>query len=133
MNVKIKMISSEKQSREKIITDYLSSNPDATLRELGTVLGISRQRVHVLLQELNLQGLMVNRWRELTRHQSDILKHVASGYTDQQVADIMGISAQAIRNRLQVIYAKLKVHKRKDAVQVAIKQGILPKSTVNMK
>ncbi|MFC1871595.1 LuxR C-terminal-related transcriptional regulator [Chloroflexota bacterium] len=122
------MISSKKGNRQAIIEEYLIDHPSATLRELGELFGISRQRVHVLLQGMDLKTDTINRWRELTDHELDILRHVAMGYPDQQVADVMGISAQGIRNQLQVIYAKLNVHKRKDAVRVAIKQKLLPQS-----
>ena len=120
------MTNSEKENRQATIREHLTTHPNASLRELGKLLGISRQRVHVLLQAMDLKTQRINNWRKLTSHQVDILKHVAQGYTDKQIAESMGCSAQAIRNQLQVIFAKLNVHKRKDAVQSAVTQGLLP-------
>jgi len=121
---------SEKENRQATIQEYLINHPDASLRELGELLGISRQRVHIILQGMDLKNVGIDKWRKLTDHQVDILKQLARGHTDRQIAEFMGCSAQSIRNQLQVIYAKLNVHKRKDAVQLAVKHRILPKSVV---
>ncbi len=125
------MIYSEKENRQATIQEYLIEHPDASLRELCELLGISRQRVHVLLKGMDLKNDRINNWRKLTDHQLDILKHVASGYTDRQIAEFMGCSAQSIRNQLQAIYAKLNVHKRQNVVQLATEEGLLPKITVS--
>ena len=114
-----------KESRQAKMQEYLIDHPDASLRELGELLGISRQRVHVLLQGMALKNVRITRWRKLTHHQVDILKHIARGYTDRQIAKFMGCSAQSIRNQLQTVYAKLSVHKRQHAVQLVIEQGLV--------
>jgi len=115
------------KGRETVIQQYLASHPDASLTEIGKFLGISRQRVHVLLRGMGLKTNGFKRWEKLTPHQLDILSLVAKGYTDRQIAEVMGCSGQAIRGQLQVIYAKLDVHKRKDAVQSATERGLLPR------
>ena len=122
---------SEKENRQAIIKKYLSDHPYASLRDLGKLLGISRQRVHIILKGMDLKNAGIDKWRKLTAHQVDILKQVARGHTDKQIAEFMGCSAQSIRNQLQVIYAKLNVHNRKGAVQLAIKKRLLPKSVVS--
>ena len=121
------MVYLDKKKREALIQQYLTSHPDASLTEIGKFLGISRQRVHVLLRRMDLKTKGVNRWKKLTSHQLDILSHVAKGYTDRQIAEVMGCSGQSIRGQLQVIYTKLDVHNRKDAVQSAMEQGLLPR------
>jgi DNA-binding NarL/FixJ family response regulator len=80
---------------------------------------------------MDLKTVGINRWKELAYHQLDILQHVAMGYTARQIGESMGCRAQSISNQLQTIYAKLNVHKRKDAVQLAVKQGFLPDSIVS--
>ncbi len=62
------MIYSEKENRPAIIRpaiiqEYLINHPNASLKELGTLLGISRQRVHVLLQGMDLKTERINNWR----------------------------------------------------------------------
>jgi DNA-binding CsgD family transcriptional regulator len=115
------------KDREVAIKKYLARCPDASLAEIGKFLGISRQRVHVLLRRMDLKTKGFDRWKRLTPHQLDILSHVAKGYTDRQIAEVIGCSGQAIRGQLQVIYAKLDVHNRKDAVQSATERGLLPR------
>ena len=126
------MTTSEKENRQAIILDYISSHPDASLRELGELLGVSRQRVHVLLRGLDLDNAKFERHERLTQHQLDILKHVGKGLVDRQIGELMGCSAQSIRNQLQVIYAKLNVHDRRDAVQLALKKGYLTEGVLNL-
>jgi DNA-binding CsgD family transcriptional regulator len=117
----------EKKRREAAIKKYLASHPDASLTEIGRFLGISRQRVHVLIRGMDIKTKGFDRWKKLTNHQLDILNYVAKGYTDKQIAEVMGCSAQAIRGQLQVIYTKLDVHKRNDAVRSATERGLLPR------
>ena len=120
------MASLKSEGTETKIKEYLIQHPDATLQEIGDSVGVSRQRVHVLLQRMNLKTQGLSRNPKLTSHQLDILRYVARGYTGKQIAEVMGCSAPNIRKRLQAIYAKLNVHKRKDAVRVVIEQGIIP-------
>jgi len=108
------------------VKEYLYQHPDATLKEIGDFVGVSRQWVHILLQRMNLKTQSLSRKSVLTTHQLDILRYVARGYTDKRIAEAMGCNAQSIRNTLQAVYKKLDVHKRHLAVQRAIKQGIMP-------
>ena len=119
------MVYLEKENRQAEIQEYLIGHPNASLRELGTLLGISKQRVHVLLRKMDLKTERIDSWRKLTHHQLDILRYVAKGYTDRQIAEVMGGSAQTVRNQLQVIYAKLNIHNRKSAVRLAMEQGLI--------
>ena len=119
------MASARSEEIKAKIQEYLIQHPDATLREIGDFLGVSRQRVHVLLRGMNLEIQRQPKKQTLTYHQLEILRYIARGYTTKQIAEAMGCGAQSISNRLQAIYAKLDVHKRKHAVRLAIKQGII--------
>ena len=125
------MASARSEEIKAKIQEYLIQHPDATLREIGDFLGVSRQRVHVLLRGMNLEIQRQPKKQTLTYHQLEILRYVARGDTDKQIGEVMGRSAQSIRNQLQTIYAKLNVHTRKHAVQLAITQGLLPRSAVS--
>ena len=120
------MTSSKSAGIELKVKGYLKQHPDATLKEIGEFVGVSRQRVHVLLQRMELKTQTAPRKTALTPHQLDILSYVAKGYTDIRIAKVMGCSAQSIRNQLQTIYKKLEAHERRHAVQQAINQGIMP-------
>ena len=119
---------SRSQGIETKIREYLSQHPGATLQEIGDYLGVSRQWIHVLLKRMNLKTQRLLRKRKLTDYQLEILRYVARGYTDKQIAEVIGCNSQSIRNRLQVIYNKLDVHDRKQAARLAIEQGIISPS-----
>ncbi len=119
------MASSRSEEIRVKIEEYLIQHPNATLREVGDFLGVSRQRVHILLRGMNLEIQRQHKKQTLTYHQLEILRYVARGDTDKQIGEVMGRSAQSIRNQLQTIYAKLNVHKRKHAVQLVIEQGLI--------
>ena len=125
------MVYTAKERREARIREYLNRHPDASLREVGEYLGVSRQMAHVIIRRMGLQTAGTNRWKRLTDHQVDVLKYVAKGYTDRQIAGFMGCSAKSINNLLQVIYAKLNIHNRKGAVRLAVEKAILPKDTLS--
>jgi two-component system, NarL family, response regulator LiaR len=62
--------------------------------------------------------------RELTDREKGILKQVAGGYSNQEIAFALGMSEKTVRNRLSVIYGKLHVHNRTQAAVYALKEGI---------
>jgi len=61
----------------------------------------------------------------LTAREKEILKYVARGYANKQIADEIGISEQTIKNHVTSILRKLNANARTDAVVRGIKQGII--------
>jgi DNA-binding CsgD family transcriptional regulator len=122
----------KKDPKRAAILEYLTQHPTASLSELGNFLGISRQRAHVLLREMNLQTNWRDREPTFTHRQLEILRLVGRGYTDKQIAAVLACSPQTIGNHLQVIYRKLNVHKRKHAVQLVIEQGLIVPTSGNL-
>lgn len=53
---------------------------------------------------------------DLTAREKEILGHLADGCTPKEVAASLNISWQTVRNHIRVIYEKLHVHTRTDAV-----------------
>jgi len=62
---------------------------------------------------------------ELTPREVEILALVKLGYSNNKTGPQLGISPQTVKNRLQVIYAKLQATNRVDAVVKAVKAGYL--------
>ena len=122
-----KQVSSKNYGTEARIREYLVQHPDASMREIGKFVGVSRQWVYVLVKRMQARtpGLKRNKVK-LTAHQLDIIRYIAKGYRNRQIAEVFGCSVQAISNQLHAIYVKLDVHKRKHAVRAAIKLGIIP-------
>lgn len=113
------------ESKKAAVEEYLIQHPTASMRDIGKLLGVSRQRAHVLVQEMGLEISKPNTKGTLTYHQLEILRYVGKGYTNRQIAKVLGCSTQTIANQLQRIYTKLNMHKRKNAFRLAIKQGLI--------
>ena len=54
-----------------------------------------------------------------------ILALIASGYTDKMIGYRLGIAEKTVKNHLQVIYTRLRVHNRTLAVVRAYRKGYI--------
>ena len=61
----------------------------------------------------------------LTSRETGILKYIAQGYLNKQIAAELDISEQTIKNHVTSILRKLNANVRTEAVVIAIKQGII--------
>ena len=61
----------------------------------------------------------------LSRREVEVLRCVAQGRTNQDIAALLFISENTVRNHLANIYDKLAVHNRAEAVTWAWQQGLL--------
>jgi len=62
---------------------------------------------------------------QLSRRERQILNYVAQGYLNKQIADILSISEQTIKNHVTSILRKLNASGRTQAVINAIKLGLI--------
>ena len=60
----------------------------------------------------------------LTERETDILRLVAKGASNQTIADTLGISEKTVRNRLSEIFAKLQLNNRTQAALYALREGL---------
>jgi len=61
----------------------------------------------------------------LSARELEVLKSVAAGLSDKQVAGLLGISPKTVRNHLSQIFSKLQAGNRVEAVINALKRGLL--------
>src|SRR5947209_20233879 len=61
----------------------------------------------------------------LTRREQEVLRLVAEGHTDREVAEILVISPRTVNRHLSNMYIKLDVPGRAGAVAFAIRQGLV--------
>jgi len=61
----------------------------------------------------------------LTPREIEILRYIAQGYLNKQIAIELGISEQTIKNHVTSILRKLNANARTEAVVLAIKQGLI--------
>ncbi|MBN2725096.1 MAG: response regulator transcription factor [Deltaproteobacteria bacterium] len=62
----------------------------------------------------------------LTPREEEILKYIAKGLSNREVAGIISVSMATVRTHLEHIYSKLDVTNRTEAVTEGYKKGIIP-------
>ena len=60
----------------------------------------------------------------LTNRQKDVLRLLAAGNKNAQIAEQLNISVRSVGNHLAAIYAKLRLHSRAEAIRYALKEGL---------
>lgn len=61
----------------------------------------------------------------LTPQQIQLLKYVADGETNEEIAKKMFVTSRTIKNYLSAIYKTLGVHNRAQAIAIAVKNGLI--------
>ena len=64
----------------------------------------------------------------LTPREVEILTYIVEGYSSKQVADLLFVSKRRVDFHLDNIYEKLNVTNRMQALQRAVRLGLLPKA-----
>ena len=89
---------------------------------------------HVLNEFQNLASLGKNIESivaPLTVRERQILNHIANGNTNKQIARLLSISEQTIKNHVSAILRKLNANDRAHAVVLAIRHGLISVEPVN--
>jgi len=76
-------------------------------------------------QRLSWQNEAESFMSPLTPREIEILKYIAQGFLNKQIALKLGISEQTIKNHVTSILRKLNANARTEAVVLAIKQGLI--------
>lgn len=66
-----------------------------------------------------------NLFEDLTARELDVLREVAKGLSNKELADALGITEHTAKDHIKSILAKLRVADRTQAVTLAIQRGIL--------
>ncbi len=61
---------------------------------------------------------------ELTEREADILRLVARGTSNQEIAEALAVSEKTVRNRLSEIFSKLRLNNRTQAALYALREGL---------
>ncbi|WMT58601.1 response regulator transcription factor [Truepera radiovictrix] len=65
-----------------------------------------------------------HRLSELTEREATILRLLAQGASNQEIAVSLGVSEKTVRNRLSEIFSKLRLNNRTQAALYALREGI---------
>ena len=119
------MTNLSREQRREQIEKYLSQHPDATLKQIGNLLGITKQRAHISLKTLGIQTREQRRRQLVRESETEILQYIASGNTNKQIAARLGVSKWTINRRVKIVLAELKTKNRAQAVMLARQQGLI--------
>ena len=68
---------------------------------------------------------MRSEMRDLSPREKEVLEGIAKGLSNQEIADIFGISQNSIKMHLKHVFEKLEVADRTEAVTTAIRRGVI--------
>ncbi len=109
---------------------YVVKSDDFSLRLADGIRAVSQGRA--FLSPTAAAGLAASRQRfTLTNRERSILRLVAQGHSNPEIADMLGVANGTIRNHISNIYAKLNVDTREGAVKAAQNLRELPKPGAN--
>jgi len=117
-------ISNRRQVKE-IVEGYLKQNPNATPREVGYFLGVSRQRASILIKMAGIKTRRQKSTQLLIDRELEILGYIDKGSSNRQIAEGLGSSYRTIKNQVAVIIAKLDANGREHAVALASEKGFI--------
>jgi DNA-binding NarL/FixJ family response regulator len=68
-----------------------------------------------VVQSFRQQGASDQPTENLSKRETDVLEYVSRGYTNKEIAEALGLSAETVRGYLKTIYSKLHVRSRTEA------------------
>lgn len=71
------------------------------------------------------RDLMKDKSKELTRREVEVLKMIASGSSNKEIASTLSISERTVKNHVSNIFKKIDVSDRTQAAVFAIKNDII--------
>jgi DNA-binding NarL/FixJ family response regulator len=66
-----------------------------------------------------------NAYESLTDREKQVLKLVAEGHTNKEIADVLGISVKTAMSHRERVMLKLQVHNRTELVRFALRHGVI--------
>ena len=112
----------KRTSIEEIVSTIIrASQGEYVINDSLTARPMVAKRVLKQFQEMALKGLAIEKVAApLTHREIQILNYIANGNTNKEVARILGISDQTIKNHVSAILRKLNANDRAHAVAMAI-------------
>jgi len=76
-----------------------------------------------LYKRATRRAVAVNTAEHLTRREEEVLKLAAKGMSNQEISDELGVSLHTIKGHFGIIFGKIGVKSRTEAVLMALKRG----------
>lgn len=74
---------------------------------------------------VNFQPEVTENIEDLSRREQEVLKHMARGLENKEIAEKLFIAEQTVKNYVSSIYSKLGIHDRVQATLLAMKKGLV--------
>ena len=116
-------------ARGHMLKDARATQPGTALRRVaaGETL-LNAEMAASILDEFRKLGDLPShpehKLSELTEREEDILRLLAQGATNQEIATSLNVSEKTVRNRLSEIFSKLRLNNRTQAALYALREGI---------
>lgn len=81
--------------------------------------------VPLLNVRLAERDVMQDKMKELTKREIEVLKMIASGSSNKEIASVLNISERTVKNHVSNIFKKIEVSDRTQAAVFAIKNNII--------
>ena len=112
-------------SCKNIRLTVIDSEPEDSADECFFEVIVTRNRLKELLVNLLLQKKNSNEGDDLTHREKQVLKYLASGKNNFEIAEIMHVSVHTAKQHIHNIFTKLAVQDRTEAVVKAIKYKLI--------
>jgi NarL family two-component system response regulator LiaR len=89
----------------------------------GDIIGLAGTRDMLLFRDPRQQGIL--HIEPLTDRELEVLRLVATGLTNQAIADELKLSVNTVKERLKSIFLKLGVETRTEAVHAAQRHQLI--------
>ena len=80
--------------------------------------------IHKMLEQPNFRHFPVVNLPKLTTRELEVLKHLVTGLQNKEIAKVLGVSPETIKDHLERLYQKLEVQDRMGAVSRARVLGL---------
>jgi DNA-binding NarL/FixJ family response regulator len=102
-----------------------SAPPEELFTAIRSVAQGGQRFDQVVVQALLKEGEQQKDRALLTPRELEILRLVASGHSNKQIAQLLFVSVGTVKDHLEAVYRKLEVSDRTHAVAVALRKGLL--------
>jgi two-component system, NarL family, response regulator LiaR len=107
-----------------LTTEPLESITNAVRNVSAGKMWLSSPLVNRLLEQ---ETRKIDQGESLTRREREVLALMFKGHTNMQIAEHLSIAVGTVKNHLKIIYAKLGVHTRVEALLLAWEYGLVEK------
>ncbi|SFU72681.1 response regulator [Alicyclobacillus macrosporangiidus] len=111
-----------------LVKDGSVSEVVRAIREVAAGRAVVHPQVtHTVIAQFQERAEMSESWRGLlTEREMDILRELANGKTNEEIATALNITTKTVKNHISSIFNKLHVQDRTQAVVLAMKKHWLP-------